>query len=184
MTSTVETERLRLRPWQPEDLEPLTEIFAKPEVWYFPFRRGFTKEHTRTFLERRLAAQETGAPVEWAAELLGPGSLIGYVGLSLPTWFPDLMPSVEVGWRLDPEWWGLGLASEGGRAALDYGFESLGIDEVLAIYEPDNVASGRVMEKLGMHVQRDVAAGPHGLPLRIYSVTRRQWRGDPHRQRS
>ena len=175
VSETVETERLRLRPWRPDDLEPLAQIFAKPPVWHFPFRRGFSEDQTRAFLEHRLAAQDEGVVVEWAAEDRESGKLLGYVGLSLPTWFPDLMPAVEVGWRLDPGWWGKGLATEGGRAALDHGFRVLQLDEILAIYEPENVASGRVMERLGMHVQRDTVDPTRGLPLRIYVISRAEW---------
>lgn len=175
MTETVETERLRLRPWRPDDFESLAEIFAKPQVWHYPFRRGFSEAQTKAFLDHRLAAQDEGVVVEWAAEDRGSGRLLGYVGLSLPMWFPDLMPAVEVGWRLDPGWWGMGLATEGGRAALDHGFRVLQLDEILAIYEPENVASGRVMEKLGMHVQRDTVDPTRGLPLRIYAISRAEW---------
>jgi RimJ/RimL family protein N-acetyltransferase len=87
----------------------------------------------------------------------------------------QVMPTVEVGWRLDPDYWGHGLATEGGRAALSFAFETLGLDEIVSIYEPDNVASGRVMEHLGMRPERDTVHPTLGVPLRVYRIDRPEW---------
>jgi len=95
--------------------------------------------------------------------------------LAPPDWLPEVMPAVEIGWRLDPRVWNQGLASEGARAMLDYGFDELALPEILSIYEPDNVASGRVMEKLGMQVERDTVHPYFDRPLRIYRMSRHQW---------
>jgi RimJ/RimL family protein N-acetyltransferase len=86
------------------------------------------------------------------------------------------MPTVEVGFRLDPDFWGRGLATEGGRAALKFGFDGLGLDEIVSIYEPRNVASGRVMEQLGMLPDRDTTHPALGVPLRVFKIRREQWR--------
>jgi RimJ/RimL family protein N-acetyltransferase len=178
-TTPVETERLLLRPWRSTDLEPLTAIFAKPGVWQYPYGRGFTPEETHAFLDRKLHAWSTRGWSHWAA-VLKPDRLIGFIGLEPPTFLPEVMPTVEIGWRIDPDCWGQGLASEGGAAGLRFAFETLGLDEVVSIYEPANVASGRVMEHLGMQHDRDTVHPAQGVALRVYRLTGAQWRSALH----
>ncbi|MGH7733573.1 MAG: GNAT family N-acetyltransferase, partial [Gemmatimonadales bacterium] len=109
------------------------------------------------------------------AEDRASGRLLGYIHLSEPDWLPEVMPAVEIGWRLDPAVWGRGLATEGAAALLDYGFEQVGESEILSIYEPENRASGRVMEKVGMHFLRDTVHPFSGRPLRILHLRRADW---------
>jgi RimJ/RimL family protein N-acetyltransferase len=169
------TERLVLRPWSAEDLEALAAIFSVPEVWRFPMGRGLNREETARFLDRALAAQAAGTPFPWAAEERAGGGLIGYVGLAVPEFLPEIMPAVEVGWRLVPDRWGRGLATEGGRASLAHGFGVLGLEEVVSIYQPENVASGRVMARLGMRVERDTMEPKSGVALRVLRLRRDEW---------
>lgn len=169
------TPRLRIRPWTIADLTRLSEIFAKPEVWRYPFGRGFTSQETELFLRRKLKAQQTDGASPAAAEERGSGRLLGYIALSPPDWLPEVMPTVEIGWRLDPAVWGQGLASEGAEALLAYGFDQRALPEILSIYEPDNVASGRVMEKIGMQFERDTRHPNFDRPLRICRLSRDQW---------
>ena len=86
----------------------------------------------------------------WAAELRGTGELIGFIGLSVPLFLPEVLQAVAAGWRIHPRHWRRGLATEGGRASLEQGFASLGVDRIISIAEPDNEASIRVMRRLGM----------------------------------
>jgi len=169
------TERLRLRPWRADDLSSLTEVFARPEVWHFPLRRAFTGDESRAFLTRMTDQQRAGTPCPFAAEERDTGQLIGYVGLSVPRFLPEVMPSVEIGWRLDPGVWGRGLAVEGATAVLAHAFETLGLDELVSIYEPENEASGMVMLRIGMHFDRDTTHPDGGLPLRVYRLSKREW---------
>ena len=108
-------------------------------------------------------------------ELRDSGRLIGYVGLSEPHFLPEVMPTVEIGWRLDPMAWGRGLATEGARVALAEGFSNPELHEVVSIYQPENAASGRVMERLGMHFDRDTVHPTRGLALRVYRLSRVEW---------
>ena len=179
MTDEILTGRLRLRRWRPEDVNPLAEIFAQPDVWRFPFGRGFTFEETEAFVARRLVVQDQPGASPAAAEDIETGRLIGYIGLSAPDWLPEVMPAVEVGWRLDPPFWGRGLATEGARAALAYGFTEMELTEVLSIYQPDNVASGRVMERVGITFWRETTHPMSGTALRIHRITRAQWENQP-----
>ena len=169
------TDRLVLRPWTEEDLEALAGVFAVPEVWRFPMGRGLDREETRRFLDRALAAQASDRPFPWAAEERDGGRLIGYVGLAVPEFLPEIMPAVEVGWRLVPDRWGRGLATEGGRASLAHGFGVLGLEEIVSIYQPENVASGQVMARLGMRVERDTRDPARGVALRVLRIRREEW---------
>ena len=171
----VETDRLLLRRWRPDDLEALGRVFAKPEVWWFPFQRGWTADETEAFLWHKLDEWESRGWSQWAVIEKGSDALIGFLGLCPPGFLPEVMPTVEVGWRLDPDYWGRGLATEGGRAALDAGFTILGLDEIVSIYEPENLASGRVMQHLGMVHDRDTTHPARGLRLRVFKIRRDQW---------
>jgi RimJ/RimL family protein N-acetyltransferase len=169
------TPRLRLRPWRSDDLAALYNVFARPEVWRFPFGRGLSRLETEAFLARRIEEQTTRGWTEWAAEDRDSDRLVGYIGLAVPEFLPELMPAVEIGWRLDPDVWGRGLATEGARAALAHGFSVIGLDEVVSIYQPENVASGCIMIRLGMHFDRDTRLPGHEFALRVYRLSRAEW---------
>jgi len=87
----------------------------------------------------------------WAVELPGVTRFAGFVGLSVPSFTAHFTPCVEVGWRLAPAYWGQGYATEAAGLALSFGFEQAGLDEIVSFTVPNNRASLRVMEKLGMH---------------------------------
>jgi RimJ/RimL family protein N-acetyltransferase len=176
LVDSVETDRLVLRRWTLEDRDALVRVFRKPEVWWYPFQRGLTAEETEAFLHRKVSDWDSRGWSQWAAVSKEDRVLIGFMGLSPPDLLPEVMPTVEVGFRLDPDYWGRGLATEGGRAALEFGFSVLGFDEIVSIYEPQNVASGRVMERLGMRHDRDTTHPELGVPLRVFKIRRSQWR--------
>jgi len=108
----------------------------------------------------------------WAVEVKGGAPFIGFVGLSKPEWRDD----VEVGWRLAKTAWGHGYATEAARAALAFGFDQLGLAEIVSFTVPANLPSQRVMERLGM--TRDPSADfehpnvPVGSPLRLHWLWR------------
>ena len=168
----METERLVLRRWSTDDVDALAAVFAEPAFWHFPFRRGFTRDETEQFVERQLEHWATHGFGMWAVELKADGRLAGYTGLAIPTWLPQVLPAVEVGWRLHPDHWGRGLATEGGAASLLYGFEKLGLDRIIAIAMPDNVASLRVMAKLGMVEALQTWDAERNVPHVVYEVMR------------
>lgn len=172
----METERLRLRPWRADDIEPLAALFAEEAVWWYPFGRGLTRGESERFLDRQMKHWETHGFGLCAAELKEDSELIGFVGLSVPAWLPEVLPAVEVGWRLHPAHWGRGLATEGARATLRHGFDGLGLDRIISIYMPDNVASGRVMTKLGMHDCLVTKDPTHGYTIQVREITADQWR--------
>jgi RimJ/RimL family protein N-acetyltransferase len=94
----------------------------------------------------------------------------------VPNFLPEVMPAVEIGWRLDPQVWRRGLATEGAVVIMAHAFEELELEELVSIYEPDNIASGAVMKHLGMHFDRDTLDPEHDLPVRVYRLTKSEWR--------
>jgi RimJ/RimL family protein N-acetyltransferase len=122
-----------------------------------------------------VAMWETEGFGVWAAVERASGSMVGYVGVSVPTWLPEVLPAVEVGWRLAPASRGKGLATEGAVAALDFGFETLGLDSVISVTGPGNVASWRVMERLGMRLGRRVMHPTFNVALVVYEITAGAW---------
>ena len=100
----------------------------------------------------------------WAAELVETDTFIGMIGLHIPDAALPISPCVEIGWRLLPAYWGQGLATEGARLALQYGFEVLHLPEIVAFTALPNLPSQAVMRRLGM--QRDAHTFEHpNLPL-------------------
>jgi len=112
----------------------------------------------------------------FAVELRRDGTFIGFIGLNVPRFVAHFTPCVEIGWRLAAAYWGQGLATEGARAVLRYGFENLALDEIVAFTVPGNVRSRRVMEKLGMtHDPMDDFDHPglaDGHPMRRHVLCR------------
>ena len=102
----------------------------------------------------------------------GDGRLAGYIGLSIPEWLPQVLPAIEVGWRLHPSYWGQGFATEGGRASLVHGFDELGLDRIIAMVMPDNAASLRVTAKLGMRVAMETWDAVREVPLQVHEITK------------
>jgi RimJ/RimL family protein N-acetyltransferase len=107
----IETERLLLRQWKDEDVAPWAALCADPNFWRFPFGRALTSEEVAASLHRmRTHWDEKGFGL-WAAVERDESSLIGYIGLSTPDFLPEILPAVEVGWRLSTNWWNRGLAT-------------------------------------------------------------------------
>jgi RimJ/RimL family protein N-acetyltransferase len=171
---TLTTDRLVLRPFTDGDLESLIPLHAEESFWWYPLRRGMTPEESATFLERVIARyDEDGFGLEAVIER-STGNLIGWAGLAVPHFLPEVLPSVEVGWRLGPAARGRGLATEAGAAAVRYGFTDVGLNRIVSIYEPENVPSGKVMEHLGF-TRFLTTHGPDGELLDVTELTRDRW---------
>ena len=176
------TPRLRLRRWQPADLEPFAAMNADPRVMEFLPTR-LDRRASEAIIARAEASFETNGFGLWAVELVQGGSFAGYVGLLKPSFDAPFTPCVEIGWRLAAGAWGQGYATEGARAALRYGFEELELDEILSWTVPANVRSRRIMTKLGMtHDPMDDFDHPRlqeGHPLRRHVLYRIRRPGTP-----
>ena len=177
------TDRLLLRQWRDNDLDPFAALNADPIVMeHFPAR--LTRAESDAMVERIEAGFRTRGFGNWAVEVPGVADFIGYVGLSVPSYDTPFMPAVEIGWRLDHRYWGRGYATEAARAALAFGFREAALSEIVSFTVPANVRSWRVMERLGM--TRDPADDfdhpmlPPAHPLRrhvLYRLSRSAYDG-------
>ena len=114
-----ETARLLLRRFESSDLDGLAAVFAKPEVWQYPYGRAFSREETAAFLKIQMREWEECGFGCWIAIEKSTQRVIGYVGISVPHFLPDILPAVEVGWRFDPDVWGRGYATEAAAMSED-----------------------------------------------------------------
>jgi RimJ/RimL family protein N-acetyltransferase len=174
---TLETDRLLLRPFEEQDREELFRLHADDSFWWYPLRRAMTDEESEGFLTRVLAnTADPERPAFHAVIERGSGSLVGWAGLSVPEFLPEVLPAVEVGWRLGTAWRGRGYATEAATASLHWGFDDLGLDSVVSIFEPENVASGRVMDRLGFDAGFETTHPARGVPLVVRTLTIADWR--------
>ncbi|HYT76243.1 MAG TPA: GNAT family N-acetyltransferase [Vicinamibacterales bacterium] len=180
------TVRLRLRPWRDEDLEPFAALNADPRVReFFPSLQTY-RESAESMRHIRDHFCRHGFGL-WAVDVIDAAPFIGFIGLSVPSFDAPFMPCVELGYRLAFEHWGQGYASEGARAALAFGFATVGLAEIVAMTAIGNERSRRVMERLGMaHSAADDFDHPNivaGHPLRrqvLYRLTARDWAAIAH----
>jgi RimJ/RimL family protein N-acetyltransferase len=178
----VRTERLWLRPWRDEDVEPFAAMNADLRVMeHFPAILSRQETEAQVARIRAHFAQEGWGL--WALEVPGVAPFVGFVGLSTVSFTTPFTPAVEVGWRLAPAHWGSGYATEGARSALGVAFGKLGLAEVVSFTVPANVRSRRVMERLGMHhAPAEDFEHPRlspGHPLRrhvLYRLGRAEWK--------
>jgi RimJ/RimL family protein N-acetyltransferase len=144
---TIVTPNVTLRPFNPDDAELMHRILAGKDVLrYFPGTNAPTLEQVQRMIESVLKHWEEKGYGLWAVELRENGDLIGRCGLQL---IADTA-EVEIDFIIDRQYWGRGLATEAGKAGLKFGFEELGLVSVVGIVHPENLASQRVLEKLGM----------------------------------
>jgi RimJ/RimL family protein N-acetyltransferase len=142
-------ERVTLRSWRPEDIEPFAALNADPRVMeHYP--APLTRAESEAFVGRVEAHFAEHGFGLWAVEVPGVSPFVGYVGLSVPGFEADFTPCVEIGWRLAFEHWGSGYATEAARVAIEFGFSEAGLDEIVSFTVPANRRSIAVMERLGM----------------------------------
>jgi ribosomal-protein-alanine N-acetyltransferase len=145
----IETPRLYLRQFTPNDLDELYRIYSDPEVMKYLSEGVRTREETAADLFEIIADWSKHAFGLWAVVNKQNNQLIGDGGLR----FLGKTPEVEVGYVLAKAYWGKGLATEVAAASLKYGFEVLKLEKIVAVAYTENIASRRVMEKVGMKYQ-------------------------------
>jgi ribosomal-protein-alanine N-acetyltransferase len=138
-----------MRPWRAADRAPFAALNADPEVMrHFP--APMSREESDAFADAAAARIETDGWGLWALEVRETGAFIGFTGLNPATFEAHFTPAVEVGWRLAHQAWGHGYATEAARAAVRFGFEELGLGEIVSFTAAGNARSRAVMERLGM----------------------------------
>jgi len=144
----LDSPRLRLRHWRPEDRAKFAVINEDPAV--LRHLSPLTRAGSDAMLDRIEAHFARHGWGSWALEERSSGALIGMCGLEHIPWRAFFTPAVEIGWRLSAPWQGKGLAREAAETALGFAFESLGLDRVVSVTTPANTASWGLMERLGM----------------------------------
>ena len=175
----LETERLLLRQWQEKDLDIFTAMNQDDEVMrYFPNKR--TAAQTKEFYEiisKEFSEYGYGL---YAVEEKCSGDFIGFVGFHHANMEVDFCPCIEIGWRLDKQYWGKGYATEGAKACLKHGYETLGFDKVYSFTANQNTPSQRVMQKIGMRFEQnfehpDIAENHPLRPHICYSIDKSEY---------
>lgn len=177
-----QTERLILRRWQPADLEPFARMNADERTMRF-MPAVLTREETRELIARFEVHHATHGFGVWALEARESGALVGYTGLQWVSFDAGFSPAVEILWRLAPDCWGRGYATEAARAVLRSGFENLALDRVVSFTVPANGSSRAVMDRIGMTREHALDFDHPRLPAEhalsrhvVYALTRDAWR--------
>jgi len=175
------TDRLVLRDWLAEDVAPFSVINQDPQVMEF-FPNILSVEETRVFISKIRAHLKQHGFGLYACALRETNALIGFVGLSIPTFDSHFTPCVEIGWRLSSSHWDQGFATEAAQTVLKIGFEQFNLKEIVSFTVPQNLRSRHVMEKLGMkHDEADDFNHPnlsltHPLSMHVlYRLQKTDW---------
>lgn len=145
----IETERLILREWKEEDINPFYEMGQDSRVMkYFPSL--WSMRSVELFIKNMMTQLEEKKYSLWALEEKNSKRFAGLLGLNSPTWEAHFTPCVEIGWRLAFEFWGRGFATEAAKYVLRYAFNELLLEEIVSFTTVDNLRSRKVMERIGM----------------------------------
>jgi RimJ/RimL family protein N-acetyltransferase len=172
MATILETNRLILRHEIIEDLDDLWALYCNPNITKYipdaPRSRSEAQEELEWHTNGHPKYPELGL---WATIHKESGKFIGRCGL-LP-WTIEGQREVEMAYTIAQEYWGQGLASEAASGILEYGFEQLHLSRLICLIDPENIASQRVAEKIGMTLERKVdGIDGDNLPTLIYSIIR------------
>ena len=171
----LETARLRLRRWREDDLDAYARICADPEVMRY-MGGPLTRDETERRIEKIVRGWEERGFGLWAVEEKTSGAFIGRVGLLYHEDWTEGEHKTEVGWLIERSRWGRGLATEGALASVRHGFETLGLERIISIALPENVASRRVMEKVGLTYRGGTRWRGHDVVW--YAIDRQDWKED------
>ena len=164
----VETPRLILRYFTPDEVNDLTLILGDPEVMHYSVSGVKTRSQTEEFINGMISRYQKYNFGLYAVIHKASQKLIGFCGLLL--WNFEDIEEIEIGYRLATAYWGKGLATEAATSVRDYAWNELNIDKLICIIEPENIRSIRVAEKLGMNHEKDAVF--QGLNVRIYSMSK------------
>lgn len=175
----IETERLVLRDFHPDDWEAVHEYAVDPEVSrYMPWGPN-SEDETRDFIDRAMGGREEDPRLhfELAITLAEGGRLIGGGGIRAAD---ENFRSADMGYCLRRDVWGLGFGTESAAALIAYGFERLGVHRIWATCDSENVRSARVLEKSGMRLEGtmrdDTWIREHWRSTHVFAVLESEWR--------
>lgn len=166
---SIETARLRLRMFRPQDLDPLAALFADPDVMrYVGDGKPVLRDEAEKALISIIQHWHRNGFGRWAAEYKETREFVGFGGLR------SLFEQREVVYHFARAHWGKGLATELATASLRYGFEEHRFERIVAIAKPRNAASIHVMEKLGMHFEMQTIY--YGIEVVQYAIAREEFK--------
>jgi ribosomal-protein-alanine N-acetyltransferase len=163
----LETGRLILREFRPEDVDALAKVLSDPETMrYYP--APFDRAGVQEWIERNRRRYEKDGHSLWAMILKASGELIGDCGLAFQE--VDGKKLIEIGYHVRRDLWGNGLAPEAAQACRDFGFRKLGAERLISLIRPENLSSRRVAEKTGLTIWKETLW--RGIPHLVYSIRR------------
>jgi ribosomal-protein-alanine N-acetyltransferase len=176
----LQTPRLTLRPYTPADIPGLVPLIGAREVAATTLRipHPYTEDIAREFIALAEKDQASGQCVRSAITLRQTGELCGGIGLQIES---DHRRA-ELGYWIGVPYWGNGYATEAARAMVEYGFETLELQRIFASYVPRNVASGRVLQKIGMlregYLRAHILKWGEFLDLEMYGMLAGDWKSN------
>lgn len=170
--SEIETERLLLRQFSLADVDEIYGIYSQNEVMKY-VGKVRSREQVKNYIEKMLQSWEDNQFGMWAITWKNEDKILGDGGLCFLDGIP---PEIEVGYVLDKPYWNFGVATEVAKASLRYGFEVLNLERIVAVANPQNIASRRVMEKAGMKYEKD--AFYYQSDVVYYSISKSDYSSD------
>jgi RimJ/RimL family protein N-acetyltransferase len=166
----LETSRLTLRPFREEDVDLLSALMANTDFMRFSLGPK-TRKQTAAFLETVIGWNRAGLPSPFAVVIRSNGVLVGYCGFLHQE--VDGEKEIEIGYRLHPDYWNKGIATEAARAVRDHAFRDLKLLRVVSLIHPENSPSQRVAEKLGMSLEKQTIY--RGSLTNVFFLSRARW---------
>jgi RimJ/RimL family protein N-acetyltransferase len=166
-TPPIRTARLSLRSFTLQDTDDLQQILEVPGVLqYFPNPEPPERDRVEKLIERQIKHWQDYGYGWWAVESLSDKQLLGWSGLQ---YLPET-DEIEVGYLLGKPYWGFGLATESAQAGIEFGFGTLGLQEIVGIVHPENIASQRVLEKVGLRFVKEAVY--FGMDCYLYKTSK------------
>ena len=166
----LQTPQLILRSFREDDVDAMADLFANPDFMRFSLGAFTERKQTVAFIEKVMGWDRAGMPSQFAVVPRAEHAIVGYCGFFH---HPEVPGEVEIGYRLDPDYWNRGLITEAARAVRDHGFADLKLQRVISLIHPENIPSRRVAEKNGMKVEKKIMF--RGFPTLVYAITREEW---------
>ncbi len=167
MCEEIETCRLQLRHFTPNDADDLYRIYSQPDLFkYMSNDKPLLWEQARAVINSLTENWQQHQFGVWAVVYKNHQELIGHCGFK----FLENTKEIQIGYILLKSYWNMGLGTEAAKASLEYAFEIANLERIVAVAKPENIASRRVMEKVGMKYEKD--AYYYNNEVVYYSITR------------